>query len=140
MKGTGLRIALLLGAVSAAALLLGEYPAVAEDSPFGDAVQIADAQLDNLRGGFEDRGQVTARFGIDVSAWVNGKNVGEIQIGSSRSGHISSRGSTLTVNGGNGGHAVVQSGAQPPVTVVVPTTTLAVNSTVTSPATIISSI
>jgi hypothetical protein len=34
----------------------------------------------------------------------------------------------------------VQSGAQPSVTVVVPTTTLAVNSTVTSPATIISSI
>ncbi|HXZ00188.1 MAG TPA: hypothetical protein VEI03_09320 [Stellaceae bacterium] len=62
----------LLPAAAAALVMLlpaGETASAnsASDDPFGDAVQVADARLDTMRGGFSFSSGETVNFGIDVS-------------------------------------------------------------------------
>lgn len=64
--------------------------AVAEsESPFGDAVRVADNTLDTMRGGFSGSDGGVVRFGVDLETSVNGHSIGSLSISNNAQGKIS---------------------------------------------------
>ena len=64
--------------------------AVAEsESPFGDAVRVADNALDSMRGGFSGSDGGVVRFGVDLETSVNGQPIGSVSISNNAQGKIS---------------------------------------------------
>jgi hypothetical protein len=62
--------------------------AVAEsESPFGDAVRVADGALDNLRGGFAGNDGMV-RFGVSLETTVNGQPLASVSISNDAQGRI----------------------------------------------------
>jgi hypothetical protein len=92
--------------LSAAALAIAilvpssQWANATDDNPFGDAVKVADASLDTVRGGFDAGRNVFVPFGIDVNfaSFVNGMKVAGVHV----TNHgISSNAIQGTVNGVN---------------------------------------
>lgn len=66
--------------------------AVAEsESPFGDAVRVADNALDTMRGGFSGGDGGVLRFGVNLETSVNGQPIGSVSISNNAQGKISAR-------------------------------------------------
>jgi hypothetical protein len=64
--------------------------AVAEsESPFGDAVRVADNSLDTMRGGFSGSDGGVLRFGVNLETSVNGQPIGSVSISNNAQGKIS---------------------------------------------------
>src|SRR6185312_12555071 len=64
--------------------------AVAEsESPFGDAVRVADNALDTMRGGFSSSDGGVLRFGVNLETSVNGQPIGSVSISNNAQGKIS---------------------------------------------------
>ena len=103
LRRAGRRVA-LLAALAMSGLWSGTANA-AGPSPFGDAVQVADAALDNIRGGFAT--SFTANvpniipFGIDVdfSATLNGALQGGFSV-TNMNGPLNVTLNNVTLNGG----------------------------------------
>jgi hypothetical protein len=102
----------LIAAVTVIAVPFGQASAADdEESPFGDAVKVADASLDTVRGGFATSDGGVMRFAMNLTTSVNGTRVasmsvdnldGNFEFSSNNLGH------TVTVT--NNGTVQVQSG------------------------------
>ena len=74
------------------------------DNPFGNAVKVADASLDTVRGGFMGSHNVFVPFGIDVNfaSFINGMKVADVQVTnngiSSKAVQVSSKNLNVTVS------------------------------------------
>jgi hypothetical protein len=67
----------------------GITTAVAEsESPFGDAVRVADGALDNMRGGFAGSDGSMVRFGVNLETSVNGHPIASVSISNDANGKI----------------------------------------------------
>jgi hypothetical protein len=66
---------------AAASLLLLAVPSArgAEPAPFGGGAKLADIALEQVRGGFELSSGLTLRFGIEMTASLNGLPLQQIQ-------------------------------------------------------------
>jgi len=63
--------------------------AVAEsESPFGDAVRVADGALDTMRGGFSGNDGSMLRFGVNLETSVNGHAIASVSISNDEHGRI----------------------------------------------------
>jgi hypothetical protein len=63
--------------------------AVAEgESPFGDAVRVADGALDTMRGGFSGSDGSMLRFGVNLETSVNGHPIASVSISNDANGRI----------------------------------------------------
>src|SRR5258708_20190306 len=63
--------------------------AIAEsESPFGDAVRVADGALDTMRGGFTGNDGSMLRFGVNLETTVNGHPIASVSISNDPQGRI----------------------------------------------------
>jgi hypothetical protein len=83
-----------------------------EESPFGDAVKVADASLDTMRGGFDTAGGNLLRFAVNVQTAVNGTPIASLSVDNLK-GQVEAAavnlGRTVTINGN--GNVQIQSAA-----------------------------
>jgi hypothetical protein len=77
-----------LAATAVVVVPIGQASAAGDESPFGKAVQLADAELGNQRGGMAASNGQLLPFGleVDLQSEVNGKRVAEVSIQKSKDG------------------------------------------------------
>jgi hypothetical protein len=117
-----------IAAISVMALPFGQASAADdEESPFGDAVRMADASLDKMRGGFDPGGGGLLRFAVNVTTAVNGTPIASLSIDNLKGSFESSStnlGRTVSIN--NQGNVQIQTttpAPTAPVTGAPPTLT-----------------
>lgn len=130
MKRSNLRQRLQAATAAAAALAVIAVPfgqasaADDEESPFGDAVKVADASLDTMRGGFDGADGNLLRFAVNVQTAVNGTPIASLSVDNLK-GRVEASavnlGRTVTVNGD--GNVQIQSTAFSLPSVPTPTLT-----------------
>jgi hypothetical protein len=67
---------------------LGASAVAESESPFGDAVRVADNALDTMRGGFSGGDGGIVRFGVNLESSVNGQPIASISISNDSHGKI----------------------------------------------------
>ena len=80
-------IAALMATVFSTATL-GTSAVAESESPFGDAVRVADNALDTMRGGFSGGDGGIVRFGVNLESSVNGQPIASISISNDSHGKI----------------------------------------------------
>jgi hypothetical protein len=80
-------IAALMATVFSTATL-GASAVAESESPFGDAVRVADNALDTMRGGFSGSDGGMLRFGVNLETSVNGQPITSVSISNDAQGKI----------------------------------------------------